>query len=45
MTAGTAVAYGALVRTKTFGAKPVKATAAGIVASAADANLISGFRV
>ena len=39
MTAGTAVAYGALVRIKTFGAKPVKATAAGIVASAADGDL------
>jgi hypothetical protein len=40
MRAGTADAYGAHVKTKTFEAKPVKATAAGIVASAeADADL------
>ena len=34
MRADTAVACAALVRTKTFAAKSVKATAAGIVASA-----------
>ena len=34
MRAGTADAYGAHVKTKTFEAKLVKATAAGIVASA-----------
>ncbi len=42
MIAGTADAYGAHVRTKTFGAKPVKVTAAGIVASAADGDLTPG---
>ena len=40
MRAGIADVYGAHVKTKTFAVKPVKATAAGIVARAeADADL------
>ena len=42
MRAGIADVYGAHVKTKTFAVKPVKATAAGIVASAADGDLTPG---